>query len=241
MGQNLLILTILIAVAIFVILSRRSPNRRNGNGDGGRQWQTPRPKRNGGGQWKVSQNGNPTMVVGGERITVFASDDGWKYCIADESARDDDEYEPEFSDPYETVEAAKYEALAVINDRPSRHRSITERLREQTNEQWREHHRQRRLDKWGTAIQEREQLIADISDLLTREDLNVTALRKPEAKIASRLKALGWQISEYHNDGVRAELIAQAEKQKIALRELAQRVEARIAERKAKGKSPSQK
>ena len=61
------------------------------------------------------------------------------------------------------------------------------------------------------------------------------------ARSSSRLKALEWQISEYQNDGVRAELIAQAEKQKIALRELAQRVEARIAERKAKGKSPSQK
>jgi hypothetical protein len=181
------------------------------------------------------------MVVGGERITVFASDNGWKYCIADESARDDDAYEPDFSDPYETVEAAKYEALAVINDRPSRHRSITERRRKQEREQWREHHRQRRLDRWKIAIQEREQVIADISDLLRREDLNITALRKPEAKIASRLKALGWQISTYHADGVGEEAIAQAEKQKIALRELAQRVEARIAERKAKRKFPSQK
>ena len=169
------------------------------------------------------------MVVDGTRITVFASDDGWKYCIADEG----DDSAPYFSDPYETAEVAKHEALAFINGSPSQHRSIYERQRE--------HRSQRRLDSWEKAIHEREQVIADVSDLLTREDLNITALRKPEAKIASRLKALEWQISEYQNDGVRAELIAQAEKQKIALRELAQRVEARIAERKAKGKSPSQK
>jgi len=252
MGQNLLILAVLIVFAIVIILSRRSPNRSNGNGGGGRQWQAPRPRRNGGGQWKVSQNGNPTMVVGGQQITVFAYDDevvtsmdawppplnsavirGWKYCIADEGDDDD----PYYSDPYETEEAAKYEALAFINGSPSRHRSLTERRREA----WREYRRQQRLKRWGKAIQEREQLIADISDLLTRDDLNITALRKPEAKIASRLKALGWQISEYHADGVRKEAIAQAEMQKITLRELAQRVEARITERKAKRKSPSQK
>jgi hypothetical protein len=80
--------------------------------------------------------------------------------------------------------------------------------------------------------------MADISDLLTRKDLNVTALRKPERKIASCLKALEWQIPKYRSDGVRAGLIARAERQKNTLRKLAQRVEERIAERKAMRKSP---
>ena len=123
MGQNLLILAILTAVAIFIFLSRRSPNNRNGNGDGGRPWPTPRPRRNGDGQWKASENSNPTMVVDGTRITVFASDDGWKYCIADEG----DDSAPYFSDPYETAEAAKYEALAHFDGSPSRHRPATEK------------------------------------------------------------------------------------------------------------------
>jgi hypothetical protein len=126
MGQILLILAILTAVAIFLFLSRRSPNNRNGNGDGGRPWPTPRPRLNGGGQWKVSQNGNPTVVIDGKRITVFASDEGWKYVVADESTKGDDEHEPDFSLPYNTAEEAKYEALAVISGSRPRHRSITE-------------------------------------------------------------------------------------------------------------------
>jgi len=121
------------------------------------------------------------------------------------------------------------EALAFIDDRPSRYRSVKERRREQKA--------QRRRVMWEEGIQKREQFIADISDLLKLEDLNITALRKPERKIASELKALGWQISTYHEEGVRKVAIAQAEKQKITLRELAQRVEALIAERKAKRKS----
>ena len=89
---------------------------------------------------------------------------------------------------------------------------------------------QGRRVRWEKEIQEREQLIVDTSDLLTREDLNITALWGPERKIARAIEALGWQFSKYRSAGVREGAIAQAEKQKIALRELAQRVEARIVE-----------
>ncbi|BEV46499.1 hypothetical protein CRBSH125_26820 [Afipia carboxidovorans] len=43
-------------------------------------------------------------------MTVFQSDGGWKYCIADPSDRAD----PCFSNPYDTEEEAKHEALALI-------------------------------------------------------------------------------------------------------------------------------
>jgi hypothetical protein len=119
------------------------------------------------------------MVVGGQRITVFpstnsfGSNDGrWKYCIADEG--DDDDDSAYFSDPCETAETAKYEALAFVDGGPSRHRSVTEKRIKL------------RLDAWETAIRDREQLTADISNLLTHEYLNITALRKPEKRIAER-------------------------------------------------------
>jgi len=117
------------------------------------QWQTPRPRRKGKREsrviWEVSLKGNPTVVIDGKRITVFASEEGWKYVIADEIARDDDEYEPpDFSFPYETEEEAKYEALAVISGSRSRHRSITEQRQEWSDEQWSEYRRQRRRVQW---------------------------------------------------------------------------------------------
>ena len=177
MGQELLILIVLIAVAIFAIAALRSRPKRNGKGEGGGQWQASRPRRNGGRQWQTSVKGNLAMVVDGTRITIFAQDGGWKYVISD-NGDGDNEDGTYFSEKYETAEAAKYEALVDLDGGTSRHRTVAEKRSE------------RRLDAWEKAIRDREQLIADISDLLMREDLNVTALRKPEKRIASQLKAL---------------------------------------------------
>ena len=241
MGQELITLIILIAIGIYAFRAQRSRFRRDSN-EGSFTYSSRSSRSGGTAKWQVSQNGNPTMSVGQMRITVFPLVDEvypqgnpprrvWIYCVAYEDNDDD----PYFSDPYETEEAAKYEALAFINGSPSRHQSETE-LRNQ-----------RRIDRpiaqCEGGARQREQLIAEISDMLKHENLNVTALRKPEKRIASQLKALEWQIPQchYYPDGDRENAIALAEKQKIALHGLAQRVEARIAERKAKGKSPPQK
>ena len=60
--------------------------------------------------WGVSENGNPTLVYGDYRVTVFPQDRGWKYCVADELDRVD----PIFSERYKTEEEAKVAALADL-------------------------------------------------------------------------------------------------------------------------------
>ena len=129
----------MLVIIMFVIVRVIWKSVEEDNGEGRGQWQTPRPRRKGKREsrviWEVSLKGNPTVVIDGKRITVFASKEGWKYVIAVEIARDDDEYElPDFSLPYETEEEAKYEALAFIDDRPSRYRSITEQRAEWSDE-----------------------------------------------------------------------------------------------------------
>ncbi len=163
--------------------------------------------------WMVSENGNPTFVAGSTRITVFHQDRGWKYCIADVDDRDD----PHFSDAYATEIEAREEALAHFRGEPSRHHSLSVSSAEV-----------RRL-RWEAHIQERSLLIEELQRFLAEnDDLGITALRKPEAKIASNLKQLDWQIAEYRNAGVSANLISLAERQKPALARLAEEVAAKI-------------
>jgi len=63
--------------------------------------------------WSASEAGNQTRTYANQRVTVFESDGGWKYCIA-HLGEDDDPY---FSDPYETQAAAKACALAFLDGR----------------------------------------------------------------------------------------------------------------------------
>ncbi|GLR55130.1 hypothetical protein KYK30_31760 [Shinella yambaruensis] len=76
--------------------------------------------------WQVSENGNKTRIVDGTRVTIFASDGGWKYCLADQGNR----YEPFFSDRYRSEAEAIESALADIEGRDSPHKS-TRQLRDE--------------------------------------------------------------------------------------------------------------
>lgn len=170
-------------------------------------------------RWTVSENGNPTLVEGSMRITVFQQDRGWKYCIADVGDRED----PHFSDAYATEREAQEEALAHFRGEPSRHQSLSASATEDRRQRWEAH------------IQERSLTIEEVQRFLAEnKDLGITALRKPEAKIASYLKQLDWQIAEYRNAGVSANLISLAERQKPALARLAEEVAARIEIKQAK-------
>jgi len=74
------------------------------------------------GNWDLSENGNPVLITGSSRITVFQQDRGWKYFIADIN----DRKPPLFSDPYNSQEAAMDEALAYLRGAPPRHASISD-------------------------------------------------------------------------------------------------------------------
>lgn len=168
--------------------------------------------------WTVSENGNPTRIEGSVRLTVFRQDRGWKYCIADINDRDD----PYFSDAYSSERDAREEALAYVRGQPSRHQPLSASFDWERRQTWEEH------------IRERSRLIDELERYLAENtDLGISALRKPEAKIASHLKQLDWQITEYRVAGVSAELDALAERQKPALARLAEEVARRIEARQS--------
>ena len=162
--------------------------------------------------WVISENGNPTMVDGQIRITVFPQDRGWKFCIADVDDRDD----PYFSDVYSTEVAAKEEALAHLRGEPPFHEPLSASRTEDRRDQWEAHIRARAV------------LIEEIQKLLSENpELGITALRKPETK------QLKWQIAEYHRAGVSAAMIAQSERQEAVLSRLADEIGERIKAKQA--------
>lgn len=61
--------------------------------------------------WSMSENGNPTRVIGTYQITVFEQDGGWKYCISKVDGDDN----PYFSDLLESMAEAKQVALAEFD------------------------------------------------------------------------------------------------------------------------------
>jgi len=168
--------------------------------------------------WQISESGNPTMLFGGGgRLTVFEDDrKGWKFCA---SKREGDR-DPYFSEPYETETAAKDEALAFVTGAPSRHTSITEGYRQEGR------------TRWETMIDKKAELLTEMKEALENPNLNVTQLRRIEAKVATQTKQLAWQIDELHRRGVDNRAIAEAERLATEFPRLAAVIAERIAERK---------
>jgi hypothetical protein len=65
-------------------------------------------------RWETSDRGNPTLVLDGQRLTVFQQDGGWKWVIADEDDQDD---APLFSDErYKSKGAAQAAGMEELLD-----------------------------------------------------------------------------------------------------------------------------
>jgi hypothetical protein len=91
-----------------------------------------------------------------------------------------------------------------------------------------------RKQEWEAFIDRREQMIEELRTYLAGStDLGITALRKPEAKIASHLKQLDWQIAAYRSDGVSKHKISLAEQQKTTLAQLRDQVAELISAKEA--------
>lgn len=185
----------------------------------GRRSSINHPHHNAASLWSISETGNPTFTQGSVRITVFQQDRGWKYCIANV----DDRKAPHFSDEYASEQAAKEEALADLRGEPSRHQSLSVLYFED------------RRRRWEELILDRSVVIDDLQlYLASSEQLGITALRKPEAKIASLLKQLDWQLTEYVKSGVSVKLVSLAEQHKAKLVELSASVSRKIEALQAK-------
>lgn len=139
-----------------------------------------------GGNWAVSENGNPMIVRYGKRITVFPEYGGWTFCIADASIDDRD---PFFSGRYTTLEAAKYEAIAALEDRPATHKTSYEERKEINLQASRDYVASRRI------------VLNEIKWELAANPGTVSALRKIERKLTSSLKALPRMRDEIYVSG----------------------------------------
>ncbi|TIN18539.1 MAG: hypothetical protein E5Y31_25950 [Mesorhizobium sp.] len=116
--------------------------------------------------------------------------------------------------------AAKHEALAWIDGRQPGYQSRSEVNRD------------RRRNRWEAVIEEKIALSDGIKKSLVQSDLNVTQLRKLEAKVSSQVRQLSWQTSELYSAAVSDSTIATAERLKKDFDFLAERIATRIAERK---------
>ena len=172
--------------------------------------------------WGSSESGNSMTIYRNRRVTVFPSDRGWKFCIA----KVEDDEDPYFSDVYRDEDAAKYEALAWMDGRPSRNSTMQEDRQVNRRKQWEEQ------------ISQRAALLAILSKDLPLA-ANLTEVRKIERKVQSHVKQGSWQISEYVRDGVSDVLIRQAEELHRSYEALSQRVEDRVASFKTKVKKTS--
>lgn len=112
--------------------------------------------------------------------------------------------------------------LAHFRGEPSRHQSLPASFAENQRKRW-----EAQIEERSLEIEGLQRFLAETTDL------GITALRKPEAKIASYLKQLDWQIAEYRSAGVSANLISLAERQKPALAQLAEEIAARIEAKQA--------
>lgn len=159
--------------------------------------------------WQLSENGNPTLLAGSKRLTVFAQDGGWKYCIADI----DDRKEPYFSDAYASELEAKEEALARFWGKPSRHLSITELRRQHWDKEIQE--------RSSSQIEEHALAINEIENLISSDKTaGLTELRKIAAKIKRHQNSLSAQIKDFGRAGVSDDVIFMAEFKLTTLRQL---------------------
>ena len=166
------------------------------------------------GGWELSENGNPTVLKGSSRLTVFAQDRGWKFCISDV----EDRGEPYFSEAYETKRQAQEEALSYVRGDTPRHQPLSVGCAENRRHRWEAH------------IRARDSEIEELQKYLeTNTDLRVTELRKPEAKIASLLKQIGRQTAEYERLGVSAKLLRLNEHHRSVLTRLGEGVAGRVS------------
>lgn len=119
--------------------------------------------------WHWSSGGNPQIVYRGTRVTIFESDGGWKFCLADDAKEDDD---PHFSEAYETQDAAMYEAFALMDFEETMYRPLREIRRDAR--------RARETDFWKDAVSTASSMAEQLRSALPRaiEDsrANITKL-----------------------------------------------------------------
>jgi hypothetical protein len=170
-----------------------------------------------GDEWGSTESGNPCLIHKQRRITVFERERGWKFCVAKIQGDDD----PYFSEAYFSEDAAKFEAVAWMDGRPSQYPTRSE------------DRGRARKERWEAQIVERANLYQQIVEALPLAS-NVTELRKIERKVESHIRQEEWQMTQYCHDGVSKPLIDQAEALADNFRAMPPVIKARIEEIKAK-------
>ncbi|MDX0408369.1 hypothetical protein GOL82_27200 [Sinorhizobium medicae] len=175
-------------------------------------------------EWTLSENGNPTQIYKGRRITVFEADGGWKYCIA----YPEDRREPYFSEAYETSDIAQSEAIRHMERLPSLHRSLPEQRRELR--------RQKEDEERSAFLSSEPHVIASLSSA-AESATDLSELRRVERKTETRRRYIDRVADSVEVYGS-VEEIERAQELTRKVSALAERIQIRVAEFKAKGKKP---
>lgn len=175
------------------------------------------------GDWQPSTNGNPMILAGKLRITVYTEFNGWKFCVAKNTNA-----KPYFSDSYHLESEAKREAIAFVLRIKSIHKTRKEIRRQDDIKNWRSH------------LREREQAIAALPEEIVStaysDDVTVTKLRALENRIAKmeRWSAAGARsMAEYGMPDETKNFLRQAE----AFATMLEYVQERISKMKAEARN----
>lgn len=139
--------------------------------------------------WRPSDNGNATAIVGSERITVFQGQYGdWKYCIADTT---DPTSQPYFSDSYLDEDSARMDATLHVNGQPLTQKTVYAKRAERRAERAEASaaHLLAILDSIDTKL-------AKDSEMLTRQEAKAEYKSATVTGIARRVMARQTQLSK---------------------------------------------
>lgn len=139
--------------------------------------------------WRTSSSGNQTRLYKGSRVTVFESDGGWKYCIADP----DDRTPPYFSDPYPSQEAATHEAMVFMDGGESRYQTKRE-IREAELEA-------RSIEAAASAPAFCAEVYREVEEFHQSGKFTLTKLRPLKKKVSREIEALKNSYQHLYSEG----------------------------------------
>lgn len=176
--------------------------------------------------WQLSENGNPMMIIGDTRITVFEQYNSWKFCIA----QVDGDENPYFSYGYEKEIEAKEEALAMYYGLSSTHLSLKEKRSRE------------RIEKSPMNLKYIDNIISQLSGIVQNpDDKTLTQIKKSVDKNIKTIRLSLSYSRQLISDGASDETLDEYEKRETALNKILSDLDKIVEKRTAEGTQKGRK